>query len=844
MKKYILMMLALLSILSLCSDNSFFDWRYLKDGRFTIYYPKGKYLYAKYTMNTLKKYAKSVDDITGNQRKQSLNIVLEDTGELHNGMANPVENKLKLFLNTPNTHGSFNSQEWLNTLVIHEYTHYSHLTQASKTPLHLSKICGNIFSPNLYSPMWIVEGITVRNESHFSPYMGRLNNGYYTEIINAQLRDGKFQNHIKANYYLDDYPLGNYYVYGGAFMEWLSYMYGEEKLTEFFKYYGSDFKNIVIGSILPKYTLDKAAKHVFDKSFPELFKQWKSYLEMSADFEKEINSQTILHDWDDTILVSNLTSDNISNLFFFETKKYFNHYRKNIIKYDVNTEKSEIIYRSNSSLSANMEIFDNNLYFAEEEVEFTGNNLSFRGYSGTSVLKKLDLDDYNSSSVIFKKKFKDFTVSETGVIYYTCEDSETMTSSLYKFTNNHHSLVENFSFLISEIIYHDNTIYCTYKYPNSSWDIGTIALSENEFSPLITTKSQEKNIHINNNILLFTSNQNNKSQAYSYDLNKRNISKCSNNFYADMPNILNNRLYFRNIAGTGERVSVADIITLPADLDLVDDSGLITILDDDYDENIAFDESLQQLFVPYVRLPFGVLSSDGIGYFDFSADWYYDSDRGGIIEGNISTQLFSPLYLSFNVNNDHGSNLYAQLPIYNSQVNWLNSIDLSAQYNFNDSAYLGNSILLRKFNTTLHNRYLYDIQENGFNNKTVITYNFKKLQLSSFYERILDFHKSPVFTENSTDSEESTYNDYGIVADFNLFKIRNGLWTPNVAMKDLDLSLGVYQNNYNSNDYDWYYKFSAVSQLYAATALQFELESGLYFNENKIKPFIRFGTEF
>ena len=844
MKRSILLIIVVLFSLKLFSYNSLTDWRYIKDERFTIYYPEGQYLYAKYTLNSLREYAPKIDRITSNERKQKVNIVLEDTGEYYNGLANPIENKLRLFLNTPNTSSAFTSQEWLNMLVIHEYTHHSHLTSTKKTPLLLTKIFGNIFSPNLYSPMWIVEGITVRNESFFSPYMGRLNNGYYSEIIQAQLREDSFQNHIKANYYLDDYPLGNYYIYGGAFFKWLSDNYGEEKLTDFFNNYGSNLRNVLWSSLFPKYTLDRSAKIIFNKDFPSLFKQWKNYLEMSANFDKDFRNINIDHDWDNTLLVNNLTSDNKSHLYFFELNKYYKHYRGNIVSYNVETHESEIIYHSNSSLTTNMEVYGNNLYFSEEEGDFTGNNLINLGYSGTSVLKKMDLDEDKSVSVIFKRPFKDFTVAQNGSIYYTTEDNNTMTSSLFKYSRNHHSLVKNFPFLISELSYQDNKIYCTYKYPNSSWDIAEISLIDNAFTPLIITKSQEKNLYLYQNNLLFTSNQANKSQAYSYDLTKSTLSKVSNNFFADNPLIINNTLYFKSISAKGERISQAETVNLPADLELVEDSRLITLIDDDYTENMALSQSMKNLLIPYIRQPLGIMTSDGIGYFDLSANWYLNDDSQGVASLNISSQVLSPLILNYYASSDDNNYLNAQVKLYNSSINWLNDLTVIGQTDFADSNYLGNKVIFRKFNSYLINKYMHDFEDSGFSNKTVLSHNFKKFRLTGFFERIEKFDESPNFSEDKIYDGKATYNDYGLVVDFNLWKIRNGFWNPNVAMRDIDLSLGIYQNDYQTSASTTYYKISTLSEIFMASVLQFNLETGIYFNEKKVIPLISFGTEF
>ncbi len=845
MKKHFFLIVIALFCINLFSYNNISDWRYIKDKRFTIYYPQGQYLYAKYTLNSLKEYASKIDNITSNERNQKVNIVLEDTGEYHNGLANPIENKLRLFLNSPSTNNNFTSQDWLNMLVIHEYTHHSHLTSTDKTPLLLSKIFGNILSPNLYSPMWMIEGITVRNESYFSPYIGRLNNGYYTEVIQTQLRDDKFQNHITANYYLEDFPLGNYYIYGGAFVKWLSDIYGEEQLTRFYNNYGSNLRNVIWSSLFPKYTLDRSAKKIFNKSFPSLFKQWKSYLEMSANFDKDFHSNFISYDWDNTLLVSNLTSSADKQLFFFETKKFFNHYRMQIVQYNIDEERGEIIYESNSSLTSNMEVKDNLLYFSEAEVDFTGDNIVNNGFSGTSVLKKLNLKN-KKTSILFKKPFKDFAIAPNKTVYYTIEDNNTGTSSLYKFAKNHHSLIRNYPFLISELVYNENNnrILCTFKYPNSSWDIGEISIIDNSFKPLITTLSQEKNLSLVDNKLIFTSNQDNISQAYQYDIINNIIDKISKDFYADNSQIIKNKLYYKSISGSGERISSTDLVTSPPELRLVEDSRLITIIDDDYEENKAVGESMKNLLFPYVRYPFGFFTSDGIGYFDINANWYLNNDGKGIFGLNIATKLFSPFNLNIYVDSKLDNYISSQVDIYRSYINWLERITLIGQTDFDNDYYLGNQICFRKFNTSLINNYMRDLGNSGYTNKTIISHNFKKLELTAFYEKVESFDESPNFSEHKINDSISSYHDYGFVTSFNLYKVRNGFWTPNVAMKDIDINLGIYQNNYKSNSNTTYYKISTISDYFLASALQLTIEMGFYFNHEKVIPMLSFGSEF
>ena len=839
MKKLFTLLIILLYTFLLHSYVSPIGWNYISEGRFTIYYPAGEYIYAKYTMNNLRTYADSIDTITGNKRGQNIRLTLENSGEYHNGAANPLMNKLIFFTNTPGTASTFATQDWLNNLAIHEYTHASHLGNAKGLPHLLSRVLGNVFSPNFFSPLWIVEGITVRNESHFSPYTGRLNNGYNSAVISAKARADKLPNVLSANYYLDDFPYGNYYIYGGAIVDYLSETYGEASLSEFFDDYGNGIFNIGFGVAFPSWTLDRSAKRVFGSTFPEIFEEWSNKLKSEEALKPAPPSALRAVDWKNTLMVDNLVSDSKDNIFFSTIDKRYKSFERSIVKFNVNKNREETIHRSNSSYAANFEVVDNSLFFAESEVYGFASNIFNRGFGNKAVVSYLDLES-NKKKALFSAELKDFAVVDKENIFFTSENNSTMNSTLHKYSHGSIGTIKELPYMVGEMIYKDNFLYFTYKFTGSSWDIGRISVRNLKLERLVTTYNLEKSLHITDNKLYFTSNPQGVSKLFSLDLKTKSVTNHSGSYYCDMGVVMNENIYFKSVEADGERIASAPLETRRHNLDVTSNSQLINLsTNDDYVEKNALIKSVGQLFLPYTRLPLVVVGADGIGYLDYS--FFSDTNDNGSFYGfNIHTSLLQPLDVTYMMRSNDVNEIYATLPIYKSARGILDNISLATLTDFDKDHNYGLLVDLKTSRDRLKTTYFYADEEDGYEFTTTYSHYLSKAKIYAGFSLYKNYDDEPIYyTGNYKDGRELNSINYSLGSDLKLFEVRNGFWTPNLAIKDVYLTTALHRIEIE-DDRD--YNFAQVelnTNLGIFSGIMFNLGFGSYISEDDHEFYFR-----
>ncbi len=849
MKKSLLLFTILLTCLVLQGYTGPLSWNYINNGRFYVYYPDKFYPYAKYALNNLVTYSDSIDTITGNSRKQDVIVTIEDAGEYYNGSDNPIANRLLFYNNTPRSNDDFIAQDWIKTLAIHEYTHQSHLTNAQNTPLILSKYMGNIFSPNVYSPMWIIEGITVRNESHFNEYQGRLNHGYYSEIVRAKARENKLPTPISANYYLDDYPWGNFYVYGGSFIKYLSDKYGEEKLTAFFNENGGRTFNILFGVVFPRLTLDRSAKKVFGKSFPSLFKEWRYSIKSSLNSYPTSSNYLKGIDWSNVIKVNNVISDDNGNLYFTLIKKKYSSYQYILVKYDTKNETSKILYESDMGLNANL-VFDNNkLYFSESEQRYSGNNLMNSGYEEYSVIKCIDLLNGEVTRV-FSDKFKNFEVLDNNKIFYTKENTNKMTSEIFLYDNGIIVKISSLPCLVSELKAYNDDLLLVYKDLGASWDIGILSKESDytEIGPLINSPYAERNIQIHQKWIVFSSTKDNQFRSFRYNIETKKLEDISNGLYSDNPTVIANKLYFKNIHAKGERVSTFEINSkaLPlSDFTIQQENDDLHISDRDYKPRNAMLKSLSELYKPYIRTPFVFMGQDGIGYFNYDLAWDWDADEGWSGSIGLTTKLLNPLILSFDIDNDDNTSMNISLPLYKSNLNLIKNVNLLVETDFREENYYGAQLYVKRRSFDSQTTYLYSHIDNGYYTSNESNIHLKNYKLFMRNTILNNYDTTTIlYPENLNEDNNKRYYNLNIGTEFNVWDSYIESWTFNFALKHINLEFGYNYLNIEEEDSYSYLNAGFNTRMFMFNQLSFKTHYGLYINKADIEPYLKISTAF
>lgn len=209
-------------------------------------------------------------------------MVLTDRYDFSNGSATPFpNNQMTIFISPPddiNTIEDINN--WLELVIIHEYTHIIHLDMASKIPGTLRDIFGRLFPwffPNVLQPHWYIEGLATYVETDQQRGIGRGQSSSFAALMRNELIHG-LKPLRRINQPQASWPAGSSsYLYGVYFYRFIAERYGEDKIKQLVSNYSQ--------SIIP-FLLSSNTKRILRKDLDSLWQEFESYLQ--AIFEPQI----------------------------------------------------------------------------------------------------------------------------------------------------------------------------------------------------------------------------------------------------------------------------------------------------------------------------------------------------------------------------------------------------------------------------------------------------------------------------------------------------------------------------------------------------------------------------
>ena len=173
-------------------------------------------------------------------------LVLFNEFDQPNGYATPLPyNVIGVFL-APDDNGQLlDNSAWLDLLLTHEFTHTVHLDKVRGAPKVLQNIFGRVpwFFPNLFQPLWAIEGLAVQTESDPALGRGRLRGPYFEAQLRAQAASA-FLSLDEINADGRSMPISKAYLYGGYFYEFLARRYGPDAARKLVERYS--------GNIVPR----------------------------------------------------------------------------------------------------------------------------------------------------------------------------------------------------------------------------------------------------------------------------------------------------------------------------------------------------------------------------------------------------------------------------------------------------------------------------------------------------------------------------------------------------------------------------------------------------------------
>ncbi len=275
MKQRIVLFLCGLLILSksVFAVDPGLDWKTIESEHLYVHYADGN--------KKLAERALAITEVAHQRLTSELNwkpiekthLVLSDESDQPNGFASPVFfNHTVLYLAPPTSVNTLEDfDDWLTTLITHEYTHIVHLDKSAGSPEYLRNIFGRLFFlfPNLFQPAWVTEGLATYVETDRKQGIGRGQSTLFASMMREELANG-LQPISHVNLPVATWPAGTTrYLYGVYFMNFLAERYGEEKM----KLWVEEYSN----NLLP-FFINTNAKQTLGKNLTPLWQEYQQWL--------------------------------------------------------------------------------------------------------------------------------------------------------------------------------------------------------------------------------------------------------------------------------------------------------------------------------------------------------------------------------------------------------------------------------------------------------------------------------------------------------------------------------------------------------------------------------------
>jgi Tol biopolymer transport system component len=271
--------LVLHASLAFAKFDHVFTWTTLETPHFYVHYHQGEEEIAKRAAVIAEDvHARLVPRIKWEPTGRT-HLVLVDAMDDTNGLTTPFPyNHITLYLTPPIGAPGFGTtayDEWMRTLITHEYTHILHLDMVHGVPDFLQYVFGRLYFPNLFEPIWMIEGLAVYEETEQTSG-GRGRSPGSEMVIRMAVLEDKFPRLSQAAVFPDFWPSGEVpYLFGEGFTRFIADKYGREKLADIsshYSYYG-----------IP-WLVDANGRWTLSAWYSDLWNEWQG--ELKTRYEK------------------------------------------------------------------------------------------------------------------------------------------------------------------------------------------------------------------------------------------------------------------------------------------------------------------------------------------------------------------------------------------------------------------------------------------------------------------------------------------------------------------------------------------------------------------------------
>ncbi len=243
----LLLLCALLftSPLALAQASPWHDWRTLSSEHFHIHFPAEMEEKARRAVAIAERVHARLAPAIGWQPQARTEIVLTDDVDFANGFASPLPyNHIYLFATPPDGIAPLaDHDDWLELLITHEYTHTLHLDKATGFPRGARRVLGRheLLFPNLFQPLWMIEGLAVHHETDLERGIGRAQSTLFEMQMRMEVDAGIKPFDQVGMSGITPWPAGNTpYLYGAYFFRFVEEEYGSQAVRELVDHYSNN----------------------------------------------------------------------------------------------------------------------------------------------------------------------------------------------------------------------------------------------------------------------------------------------------------------------------------------------------------------------------------------------------------------------------------------------------------------------------------------------------------------------------------------------------------------------------------------------------------------------------
>lgn len=544
-------------------------WYSLATPHFTIFYASGHEPEAWQALQSLEWARPAAEQLTGNARER-VPVVIEDIGTESNGLTDPVNVNMHLFTYPPGA-SLLPEEHWWTGLTVHEYTHLLHLTWRGGGPGFIALIGGNEFNPSGWVPAWLAEGFAVYDESSYSRYSGRLNDGFFDAYLGASVAAGRFPTLLRATFVPLQYPLDIYYLAGGEFYGWLARTRGPEKLAALHHDYGSSF-GAYLSPLFPGLGLDAAAERTYGTSIRLLWNEWTRTSAGTYAGWHQSGERLTRHGWDVGGLIMDQERLLFTRTYPVKTGAYAGFMFAEIWSLDPGTGAETLIVGTTASFSAPMVVCDGSLYYAVNEVARGYGNVTSGGFGLISLLHARTLAT-GEDRIVVRAPLRAFAVLPDHRILYTVDRTDAFGSRLlvHDPAGGEDRVLATLDLLVDELAADELRIVATARRDWAQFSLYQLDPAAGTLTPVVDTPWIESRPVLAGGRMLFVANWNRRYAVYEWDFATGRAAQLTTGGYAAWPamNAAGNILYFAGLTADGFDVFRTPVrpldVPLPAD---------------------------------------------------------------------------------------------------------------------------------------------------------------------------------------------------------------------------------------------------------------------------------------